>query len=84
MSESAITCLRFSNINPNRLAIGFYCGEILIINISNKNLDVVYQKSKQLPLDTNGVLNLFWTLKTENELGRNSEYECLVSIYKNL
>lgn len=77
--ESAITCIRFSTVCPNRLAVGFHNGEILIIDISSECLQIVYQKSKQSTLDINGILGLFWTVRVDNGLLRANRSECLVN-----
>lgn len=77
--DSTITCLKFSIENPNRLAVGFYNGEILIIDISSKSLRIVFQKSKQSALETDGILDLFWIIRVENQFLRLDQYECLVS-----
>ncbi|VVC33851.1 WD40/YVTN repeat-like-containing domain,WD40-repeat-containing domain,WD40 repeat,WD40 repeat [Cinara cedri] len=74
-NESFITCLKFATENPNHLAIGFYNGELLIIDISSKILDVVFQKSKQIFLEKNSILDLFWTI----QIVKNHEHECLVT-----
>lgn len=77
--ESTITCLKFSIENPNRLAIGFYNGEILIIDISSKSFRIIFKKSKQSALETDGIMDLFWITRIENQFLRLGQYECLVS-----
>lgn len=77
--ETSITCLKFSFEVPNHLAIGFYDGELLIVDVSYSDLQVVFQKSKQSSLDTNdGVLDLFWTPMYENDFDSTVQHECLV------
>ncbi|KAL4104272.1 hypothetical protein QTP88_019581 [Uroleucon formosanum] len=49
-NTSAIKCLKFSIKTPNNLAIGFDCGKILIVDISKKSLNIVFQTSSKLSL----------------------------------
>jgi len=79
-NTSAITCLKFSIKTPNNLAIGFDSGKILIIDISKKSLNIVFQTSSKLSLETTSISELFWTTNTENKIPHEVKSECLVSI----
>lgn len=54
----------------------------MIIDVSSKSLKILFQKSKQSLLETYGILDLFWTIRIENQFPRISQYECLVSRYE--
>ncbi|KAL4083024.1 hypothetical protein QTP88_028354 [Uroleucon formosanum] len=78
-NTSAITCLKFSIKTPNNLAIGFDCGKILIIDISKKSLNIVFQTSSKLSLETTSISELFWTTNTENKIPNEVKSECLMA-----
>eukprot|EP00102_Acyrthosiphon_pisum_P024015 XP_016661225.1 PREDICTED: WD repeat-containing protein 78-like isoform X2 [Acyrthosiphon pisum] len=79
-NTSAITCLKFTIKTPNNLAIGFDCGIIQIIDISKKSLNIVFQTSTNLSLETTSISVHFWTTNTENKIPHEVKSECLVRI----
>ncbi|KAF0750857.1 dynein intermediate chain 2, ciliary-like [Aphis craccivora] len=79
-NTSAITCIKFSTVSPNQLAIGFDCGKILIIDVSKKSLNILFQTSTELSLETTTISELFWTINIENKkIPYEIKSECLMA-----
>lgn len=76
--DDAVTCVKFSTEKPDRLAVGFRNGNVLIIDVSGGPLKIVFDKSARFP-DAGGVTDAFWAVLFENEFLRDSPHECLVS-----
>ncbi|XP_050527854.1 dynein axonemal intermediate chain 4-like [Daktulosphaira vitifoliae] len=76
--NKSVTCLRFFFEKPNFLAIGFFCGNVLIIDISSGPLKIIFDKSVQFA-GIDPILDLCWTYRVGIQLSDVTASESLVT-----
>lgn len=76
-----ITCLKFSVETPSYLAVGFEYGDLLIIDVSSENLEIVARLCNQLSLKPVNVVDMFWTMRIDDKFTKTDDQgEFLVSV----